>query len=253
MNASNTKRLRLQLEHDGEQKTKDRLAALRREIYLRAPREMARAINYLGRLPYRDLAEIGDDEGISGFSEVAAQISVLSDLPTVAAVNSLNITLAHHLIDAIRSLDKLQSLRVDIALRQDRFNFVTNELQRMQADQQRMQEMGSRDPDRVAGLTTWIQIRLEEQGELSSELSNLRAEFQQLVYEHHVLEAERSPRIAKEAIGVMREVRKELGLAHDLDGFEREMTAKSDELRIRVLETFKDWAEAMKPDPTQGH
>ncbi len=56
-NGSNTKRLKLQLQHDANEKTKERTAALRREVYLRAVEELVKANAHLATLPQLDLSK----------------------------------------------------------------------------------------------------------------------------------------------------------------------------------------------------
>jgi hypothetical protein len=56
-NWGNTKRLRLQLDHDATEKAKERLATLRRELYLKAAEANARTLAYFGTLPQADFTQ----------------------------------------------------------------------------------------------------------------------------------------------------------------------------------------------------
>ena len=47
-NRSNSSRLKLQLRHDAEQKTTERTASLRRDVYLEAAEQLTKANAYLG-------------------------------------------------------------------------------------------------------------------------------------------------------------------------------------------------------------
>src|SRR5262245_53109824 len=55
-NKSNTARLRMQLNHDAEQKERDRKATIRREVYIRAAEELVKANTHL--VPSRKLISL---------------------------------------------------------------------------------------------------------------------------------------------------------------------------------------------------
>lgn len=247
-NGSNTKRLRLQLKHDVEQKDKERLAALRKEVYLQAPKEAVKAMAYLGKLPSRDLAAIGDDEGIAGYAAVSAQIALISELPTVEAVSRLGNTFATALIDAMHGLDGVQDARTDNRIRQQRLDVVTAEIQRIQGEQQQMSESGNPNPARTRSLDYWLQTRMQEADSLRDELDQLRAKEQRLLFEYHKAAFERMPTMTEENIKVMRAVRKEIGLSHDLDDYEAQMRQLSDELRMKVLIMMEGFATTMEAE-----
>ena len=241
-NRNNQKRLVQELQHDANQKEKDRLAALRKEVYLQAPKEMAKAMAYLGKLASRDLATIGDDEGISGYAAVAAQISVISDLPTVDAVSRLGNSLATELFYALRELQSVQDARVDIRIGTQRLEIVSAEIQRIQAEQQQMSELGVTDERRAGSLKYWLDARMEESAKLRDELDVLQKKQNRFLFEYHKGFFERLPLITKKSISVMRAVRCEIGLAHDLDEYEAQMINLSNELLNDALALMKKWS-----------
>lgn len=246
VNWSNTTRLRMQLAHDGEQKERDRLAALRKDVYLEAPKEAVKALSYLAKLSSRDLATIGDDEGIAGFAAVAAQISVLSDLETATDVNRLGNAMAMELVRAMRDLEEVQDTRVDIGLREDRLRIVTAEIQRIQAEQQNMSEVGDRDPERRSALAFWLEARMEEAEKLRNLLDELRPKHQRLLSEYNKGFFGRMSQIAAQNVRVMRAIRKEIGLAHDLERYEAEMNELAAKLRSESLAMMDGWANSME-------
>lgn len=242
---SNTKRLKLQLEHDATQRDRDRLAALRKDVYLQAPREAIKALSYLGKMATRDLATLGDDEGIAGYAAAAAQIGVISELPTVEAVGALGNAMTLELIAAFRELQGVQDTRVDIQLGEQRLNVITDEIQRIQAELQAMSESGVQDPQRRGGLNYWLNVRMEEADELRAELDALRPKYQQLLFEYNKGFFERMPAITAKNISVMREIRKEIGLAHELDQYEAKMNRLAADLRAETLSLMEGLAKGM--------
>lgn len=243
---SNTKRLRIQLAHDASQKERDRLASLRKDVYLQAPKEAMKALSYLGKLSFRDLSTIGDDDGIAGYAAAAAQIGVISDLPTVAAVGKLGNVMTMELLTAMRELHGVQDTRIDIRLKDQRLQVVFEEVQRIQAEQQAMSESGSRDAHRDRALTYWRDVRIEESEQLRVELNELRARHQRLLFEYHKGFFDRMPIITAQNIQVMREIRKEIGLAHELEQYEVQMNELAADLRTKTLALMEGWATEME-------
>lgn len=247
-NNSNNQRFEKQLEHDAEQGERNRLATLRKEIYLQAPREAAKALAYLGRLPTRDLSKIGEDEGISGYAAVAAQIAAISEMPTVKAVGRLGVTFTSMLMDALVELEGVQSLRTDIDIRRDRLEEVTKEIKRMQAEQQQMSESGIHDKARSESLIWWRDKRIDEAEKIRIELNALYGKHQRALYEYHKVAVERWPAMTALQTDAMTAIRKEIGLAHDLDEYEIELEQQAANLRTKMLKMMQCWAEKMEGD-----
>jgi hypothetical protein len=72
-NRSNTTRLRIQLQHDAAEKSKERTSSMRREIYLRTVEELVKANSHLSGLPNLDPTKINIGEGLQGFFSAAAR------------------------------------------------------------------------------------------------------------------------------------------------------------------------------------
>src|SRR4051794_30236818 len=66
-NWSNTNRLKLQLQHDAHEKSKERVSTLRRDVYLRVAEELVRANAHLGSLPQLDLVKTNFAAGLLDF------------------------------------------------------------------------------------------------------------------------------------------------------------------------------------------
>lgn len=88
-NWSNTNRLKLQLRHDAAQKTTERTAALRRDVYLQAAEELTRANSYLASLPQADLTKTNAAEGLQGFFAAAAKLQLVAEPKTALLVDQI--------------------------------------------------------------------------------------------------------------------------------------------------------------------
>src|SRR3546814_17485477 len=81
-NWSNTKRLIKQLSHDSNEKERDRINALRKDVYLRAAEEAAKVSSYLGKIPQLDQSKENIADGLSEFFGVAAKLQLVSQPET---------------------------------------------------------------------------------------------------------------------------------------------------------------------------
>jgi len=258
-NRSNAKRLdkqlfhdeqlrKLQLEADSFQKGQDRLAALRKEVYLQIPRQTAHVIQFLGNLSQTDLREISKLNPIGEFGAVAAQASVLSDVPTGRALNRLGVAFAETFMQELVALDSLQDVRSDIQLREARQHVVLEDINRIQRQQQLDSERGNISREEREGQNFWLSNRLKEYEELSTQLSDLRARQQRLIFEYHHDQFPRTARIMELNIEVMKCVRAELGLEHDLEAYEAEMRDSRDRLGTAMLQLMERWAKAAEAE-----
>jgi hypothetical protein len=248
VNRSNTKRLELQLKADALENDKNRLAALRKEVYLQAPKEAAKAMAYLGSLSSRDLAKIGNDQGISEFSAVAAQIAVLSDMDTVRAVMQFSQVLTATFVDSLAELHEVQDTRQDIELLQGRLDLLQQDISRIQADQQHASELGNSSPGEDAGRKFWIDARTKEFTEVRLELNALRAQHQRALHEYHKRFMGKMPSLVTDNMNMMIAVRNELGLQGDAAAFEAEMQKVTDELRSKFLAMSDEWARLLEAE-----
>jgi hypothetical protein len=88
-NRDSTRRLMLQLQHDKEEKAAQRLADLRRDVYLHAIEQFVHASSYLSSLPATDLSKTESAQPLEGFFAAAAKLQMVTDSKTSALVSDL--------------------------------------------------------------------------------------------------------------------------------------------------------------------
>ena len=88
-NRSSTKRLKLQLEHDAQEKEKDRKNDLRKNVYLKAAEEIVNANQHLATLSQVDLIEVNIGDGLKSLSIAASQVGLIASPETSKSVNDL--------------------------------------------------------------------------------------------------------------------------------------------------------------------
>ena len=120
-NASNTKRLKIQLKHDSTEKLRDRQATLRRDVYLNAAEELVKASSYLGALPSVNVATTNIGSGLQGFFVAASKLALVSDPSTAYEVNELVGQYGELFLKLTVKLLPLQSVKTDIGIRDDHY------------------------------------------------------------------------------------------------------------------------------------
>lgn len=88
-NWDNTRRLRMQHAHDASESAKERLAVLRRDVYLTAAEEMTKATAHLASLPRLDPTKDDLSAGMQGFLRAANKVQVVCSPGTVSKVINL--------------------------------------------------------------------------------------------------------------------------------------------------------------------
>src|SRR5882672_11451780 len=88
-NWGNTKRLKLQLEHDTAEKAKERLATLRRELYLKAAEASVRGLAYFGTLPQADFTKPDTDAPLRNVLAIGAQLQLVVSQGSAELISDL--------------------------------------------------------------------------------------------------------------------------------------------------------------------
>jgi hypothetical protein len=130
-NRSNTTRQRIQLQHDADQKAKERNAALRREVYLKLAEELTQANSYLARLPQVDASKANPAEGMQGFFAAAARLQLVAEPKTALLVNELVGSYGELLLRLISRSMPLQSARQKITLHDDLYSRAEEQVTRV--------------------------------------------------------------------------------------------------------------------------
>lgn len=89
-NRSNAARLRMQLDHDSVEKSKERIVSVRREIYLRATDESHKILRFFTNLPSVDFTEANPSEALHGFQSTLSKLKLIAEPKTISLVTSLD-------------------------------------------------------------------------------------------------------------------------------------------------------------------
>jgi hypothetical protein len=151
-NRSNTKRLIKQLSHDSEEKEKDRINLLRKDVYLKAAEEMAKVNGYLGKIPQLDPTKESIGDGLSEFFAVAARLQLVSQPHTSQLAAELVTRYGEILLSLLAKASPIHKLNIDISIAGDFYDRNQAEVTRILAEMAQLNESGQPSPVRFAAL-----------------------------------------------------------------------------------------------------
>lgn len=236
-NWSNTSRLKLQLRHDADQKTTERTATLRRDVYLSAVEQLTKANTYLGSLPQIDLTKTNAAEGMQGFFGAAAKFQLVAEPKTALLVNQLVADYAEVLLKVMTYLVPLQSLRADIAICNDLYDQAQLEVKRILSEMAKFNESAQTNQAIFAALQRAFDFQQGQSQQYTSERSGHWESFNKLNVEFVRGLIPEMQRLGELQIPVLIEIRRDLGLTGELDVFRTQMQANAKRM-TNQLETL---------------
>jgi hypothetical protein len=224
----------MQLQHDAAEKTKERTAILRREVYLRVAEELTRASSHLASLSQFDLAETNVAKGLQDFFAEAAKLQLVAEPKTALLVNQLAANYSELLLRLISRLMPLQEARIDISINDDLYNKTQVEVTRVLAEMARFNEAANVNTavfDALKRAFDGYQTRAQTYADARSaawdEFNRLNVEFyRQLLVDMR--------QISEQQIPVLIEIRRDLGLTAELGAFQEQMDAQWNRMAAQI-------------------
>jgi len=176
----NTKRLKLQLEHDTAEKAKERLVALRRELYLKAVDANARGLAYFGTLPQSDLTKPDADVPFRNVLAVAGQLQLVVGQATAQLISDLVSAYGELQLRLVAKVLPMHALRANIDSRNLHYDDAQAEIKRVLAAMTQHNESGPRDSEQFARLTRSFEVARDEAQRVAKEREALWTQIQSL-------------------------------------------------------------------------
>lgn len=222
-NLGNTKRLKLQLTHDANEKAKERTANLRREVYLRTVEELVKANSHLSSLPQIDVTKTNLADGLQGFFTAAARLQLVAEPKTSLLVSQLSANYGELVFKLMTDLIPVIKAKKDIEIADDFYAKTQIEITRILAEQRKINEYGNTNPKIFDALQHSFKFENELAAKYSNESNDGWKCFNRLniIFQKNLL-TELS-KISLKQIPVMIEIRRDLGLTGDLSEVETHM------------------------------
>lgn len=233
-NRDNTKRLKMQLTHDREEKVKERTSILRREVYLKATEELVKLNAFLASLPQQDMAKGNLGEGLVAFQTALARLQLVAEPQTALLALRLSSTYGELFFEIMQHLMGLAKAKLDIQIADDMYTKADNEMQRILSAMTQQNETGKPDQQVFEALQRSFAFSQEQVSKFAADRSAGWTTFSQgeIAFARHLFS--RIRQIAPQQIKLMVEIRRDLSLNGDLSEVEAEMQNQLDRMTDKL-------------------
>ncbi len=222
-NISNNRRLTLQLQHDANERAKERTAILRREVYLLTSEELVKANSHLCSLPQLDVTKVNLADGLQGFFTAAAKLQLVAEPKTSLLVNQLSASYGELVFNLMAALPPLTTAKNDIKINDDFYNRSQAEINRILMEQRKINESDKPNLTVFEALGRSLEFEQEQSAKFNNSRSEAWQQFNHynLIFQKNLLTQFKA--ISSKQIPVLIEIRRDLGLTNDLPIMEEQM------------------------------
>lgn len=219
-NWSNNRRLVKQLSHDSIEKERDRINALRKDVYLKAAEELAKVGGYLGKIPQLDPTKENISDGLSEFFGIAAKLQLISQPETSDLVGELVTRYGEILMGLLAKASPVHDLNTDIRIAGDFYDRNQAEAARALAEMKHLNESGGSDPARFTALERSFKIAQEAANHFQNERSEAYAKHAIAIREYMIFMLKEIRSVAPLQMKISAAIRGELNLTTDMASYE---------------------------------
>ena len=242
-NRGNTARLRIQLQHDAAEKARERTAALRRDVYLRAIEELVKANAHLAGLPNLDPTKINISDGLQGFFAAAARLQLVAEPKTALLVNKLVGEYGEMLFELLALLRPAHEAKTDIQISDHHYTLAQAEVARVLGEMAKLNETGKPDPATFQALQSSFEFQNRQSKKFATERGDAWARFNaaNIAFQCGLFGKLRD--LSSRQVPVMIELRRDLGLDCELDELAEQMRWQMQRMEERfnaLIAQFRD-------------
>jgi hypothetical protein len=222
-NRSNTKRLQLQLKHDSDEKSKQRKADLRKEVYLRAAEELVKANAHIASLPQLDITKVNPADGLQGFFSAAAKLQMISEPNTYLKTSEIVCDYSELLLKGMQKNKPIYDLQIDINISNNSYEREQAEVSRILAAMAQFNESGGGDGAVFEVLSRSFEFHQAQASKFSKERDEFWGRKNALhtaCVKDFIVDMKL---ISERSIELLIEIRKELEVGGNIDEFKIQM------------------------------
>lgn len=222
-NKSNTSRLKLQLNHDASEKTKEKISSLRREVYLKAIEDIEITNLHIGNLANHDLTDLNLRSEIQVITGSIAKLRLVAEPKTSILAGELGVAFGALFLKLLPRLAVVQDARTDIEINNSFYDSSFAEASRIQRNMQKFYEEGRQEWDVYQALESSYKFHFAQ----SQEYAVARARAHEIhggkLQEFNAMLFPEMKELSKVQLKVMVAIREDLGIACDATDFQRQL------------------------------
>jgi len=246
-NRASISRLKEQLQHDAREKHRDRLASLRKDVYLTLVSEINRANGYLGSLAARDPTENNFGEPLQSAIAELAKVQLIDSRESASAAADLTALYGEALLRLAGIAKPMHEAKIDIKISDDLYQQSFTQAQRVLAEITAENESGAPNQARLTSLFRSFENYREQ---YSSHSNDRNAAWEQYNSNHRDFARavlEETKRLGPAHIRLSCSIRGEAGLDTDAS----ELKKRLEENYQRASKAIDDLLQKFTP-PAEG-
>lgn len=220
-NWSNTKRLRIQLAHDSNEKSKERTSAMRRQVYLGATEELIKIGAILSSLPNRDLNEEIINSEWAKFQSASAQVQLIANPETAALASKVSGMYSWLFLELAEKLIPIGMAKADIKISDNLYKQAESEIQRILKEMANINDNPETNTKSFSVLRRRFDFQQEQAIAYSKNTQDGWKRFNKLNIEFQKIVILRIKDIAPYTLDLLDLIRKDLSLQGDYSVYRR--------------------------------
>ena len=173
-NRHSREQLKTQLAADAEEKAKQRLAELRKAVYLEGAEELVKANAVIGALPQTDLSKVNVGFELKGFFASMMKLQLVGDPKTARLANGLASSYGEVLGRTIIQVLPIRNAVSELAINDNQFVEHQNEIKRILAAMTARNESGNADLDGFEAKNRSLEFHKKQAAKIKEERKRLR-------------------------------------------------------------------------------
>ena len=220
-NRHSNKQLRIQNAHEGEEKNKQRLADLRQSVYLEAAEAMTKANAMLGKLAAIDMSKVNPGDEMAPFFASLMKVQMVGEVRTTELANKLASTYGELLGRLTIEAMPIQSNANTIARETERHDIAQAEIARLEIALNVHAESGMAESRQSKTVSDALLRNKDLVSKINQGLKTLNTERAVMLLKTLNSLAPTMAGVASEFLPLFVEIRSELDLHSDVEGFRR--------------------------------
>lgn len=238
-NGSNDKRFAQQLQHDADQKAKDRAVETRRGVYLEAVEKLVAVGTFFGQLAVRDPTNIDEmSVEMTQFLAATSKVSLIAGERTRQKVSELSGVYSSLFIELMSDASEAHRLAIDIGVNRDSYERLKDERSRLLSAIKDANE-NSESKYRFESLSKSFDSTVKPMGEVSEEFSRLNQQRSVALEKYAASTTQKMSEMIElqaEALALLRE---EFDVDVDVDQMKVQFRSQSERSRTAAAALFE--------------
>lgn len=237
-NGSNTKRLRIQLDHDAREKAKERTSVLRRDVYLKTIEELNRVNTKLVELAQADFVNSNPTNDLQDFYAAASKLQLIAEPETSILASKLVAAYGILTMRLLSKLGPLNDIKIEISISDRAYNVAAAEVDRVLEKQRLLVESGQTDQVQMAALNNSYNFSSSQAKEYADQRAAAWAAFHLHHVEYVKMVMLELKIISEQQPPLMIAIRRDLGFTEQIEILQEHLDSQWKEVEEAVNESL---------------